>query len=56
MPSMDGSSTLYFAPEQPNVASEPNRLPTPRGKNYNLTFRFYGPKPDLAEGDYFPPP
>jgi hypothetical protein len=56
MPSMDGSSTLYFAPEQPNVASEPNWLPTPRGKNYNLTFRFYGPKPDLAEGDYFPPP
>ena len=49
-------STLDFAPEQPNATPEPNWLPTPRGKNDNLTFRFYGPKADLADGDYFRPP
>lgn len=52
----DGSLTLYFAPTKPEGAPEPNWLPTPKGENYNLTFRFYGPSADIVEGAYFPPP
>ena len=55
-PSADGSLTLYFAPEQPKDAPIANWLPTPKGENYNLTFRFYGPSPDVVDGTYFPPP
>jgi hypothetical protein len=36
----DDSLTLYFAPEKPANAPEGNWLPTPRGQNYRLTFRF----------------
>jgi len=28
----------------------------PAGRNYNLTFRFYGPRDNVASGGYFPPP
>jgi hypothetical protein len=52
----DGSLTLYFAPEKPADAPDPNWLPTPAGKDYRLTFRFYGPKGGVADGSYFPPP
>ena len=52
----DGSLTLYFAPEQPKTAPAANWLPTPKRENYNLTFRFYGPSPDVVDGTYFPPP
>ena len=55
-PSVDGSLTLYFAPAQPEHAPAANWLPTPKGENYNFTFRFYGPNPDIVEGAYFPPP
>lgn len=56
VPSADGSLTLYLAPEKPQAAPEPNWLPTPAGKTYNLTFRFYGPSEDVVRGRYFPPP
>ncbi len=52
----DGSLTLYFAPEKPADAPDPNWLPTPAGQDYRLTFRFYGPKGGVADGSYFPPP
>ncbi len=52
----DGSLTLYFAPEKPADAPDPNWLPTPAGKDYRLTFRFYGPKGGVADGSYYPPP
>lgn len=52
----DGSLTLYFAAEKPADAPEGNWLPTPRGQDYRLTFRFYGPKGGVADGTYFPPP
>lgn len=51
----DGSLTLYFAPEKPEDAPEGNWLPTPKGQNYRLTFRFYGPKGGVADGSYYPP-
>lgn len=52
----DGSLTLYFAPEKPADAPDSNWLPTPKGKDYRLTFRFYGPKGGVADGSYYPPP
>ena len=52
----DGSLTLAFAPNQPPRVPKPNWLPTPQGRKYNLTYRFYGPTEDVVTGKYFPPP
>ncbi|HEY1141404.1 MAG TPA: DUF1214 domain-containing protein [Lysobacter sp.] len=52
----DGSLTLYFAADKPADAPDGNWLPTLRGQDYRLTFRFYGPKGGVADGSYFPPP
>jgi hypothetical protein len=52
----DGSLTLYFAAKLPDGVPPQNWLPTPAGQNYNLTFRFYGPRDNVAAGGYFPPP
>jgi hypothetical protein len=52
----DGSLTLYFAADRPQVAPYGNWLPTPKGQVYRLTFRFYGPRGGVADGSYFPPP
>lgn len=51
----NGSLTLYFAPEQPAGAPQGNWLPT-KDKPWKLTLRFYGPRGEVAEGAYFPPP
>ncbi len=51
----DRSLTLYFAPKKPDDAPEGNWLPTLGSKNYNLTFRFYGPRGGVADGTYYPP-
>ena len=48
--------TLALGPKQPEGIPEPNWLPTPEGKKYNVTFRFYGPTKDVTDGKYFPPP
>jgi hypothetical protein len=52
----DGSLTLYFAAQLPSGVPPQNWLPTPAGQNYNLTFRFYGPRDNVTSGGYFPPP
>jgi hypothetical protein len=52
----DGSLTLYFGAKLPDGVPPQNWLPTPAGQNYNLTFRFYGPRDNVASGGYFPPP
>jgi hypothetical protein len=52
----NGSLTLYFGPEKPANAPEGNWLPTLKGQNYTLTFRFYGPRDGVADGTYHPPP
>jgi hypothetical protein len=36
----DGSLTLYFADQKPAGAPDGNWLPTPKGQQCNLTFRF----------------
>lgn len=51
----DGSLTLAFAPRQPPDVPQSNWLPTPQGKRYNMTLRFYGPAKDIADGTYYPP-
>jgi hypothetical protein len=51
----DGSATLYFAAKLPDGMPPQNWLPTPAGQNFNLTFRFYGPRDSVASGGYFPP-
>ncbi|GAA5081854.1 DUF1214 domain-containing protein [Lysobacter panacisoli] len=50
----DGSLTLYLAPEKPKDAADGNWLPTPKGKNYHLTFRMYGPDEAVLSGKWFP--
>jgi hypothetical protein len=50
----DGSLTLYFAATKPADSPEGNWLPTLGSKNYNLTFRFYGPRGGVADGTYYP--
>ena len=52
----DGSLTLAFGPTQPDGIPESNWVPTPQGKKYNVTYRFYGPTKDVTDGKYFPPP
>jgi hypothetical protein len=52
----DGSLTLALGPKQPDGIPESNWLPTPQGKKYNITYRFYGPTKDVTDGKYFPPP
>ena len=52
----DGSLTLAFGPRQPGGIPESNWLPTPNGKKYNLTYRFYGPSKDVTDEKYYLPP
>ncbi|MFC5593171.1 DUF1214 domain-containing protein [Lysobacter niastensis] len=52
----DGSLTLYLAPDKPKDAPDGNWLPTPKGKNYHLTFRMYGPDEAVLSGKWFPAP
>jgi hypothetical protein len=52
----DGSLTLYFADARPADAPDGNWLPTPKGVDYSLTFRFYRPRGEVAARTWFPPP
>ncbi len=52
----DGSLTLYLADAKPADAPDGNWLPTPKGTNYSLTFRFYRPKGAVKDHSYVPPP
>ena len=52
----DGALVLVFGPKLPDGIPESNWLPTPNGKKYNMTYRFYGPSKDVTDGTYYPPP
>ena len=52
----DGSLTLYLADSKPPEAPDGNWLPTPKGQEYSLTFRFYRPKGAVADRSYAMPP
>lgn len=51
----DGSLDIYFQHENPGKDLEANWLPAPKG-GFNLTMRLYGPKPDVLNGKWNPPP
>jgi hypothetical protein len=55
-PNADGSLTLAFGPTAPAGIPDSNWMPIPDGVNYTLTYRFYGPTPDVVSGAYYPPP
>lgn len=52
----DGALTLFFSPQKPEGAPDGNWLPTPKGQNYNLTFRAYGPDQAILGGTWYPAP
>jgi hypothetical protein len=52
----DGSLTIVFSNKPPADFPGSNWLPTPAGKDFNLTMRYYGPVPEVESGRYFPPP
>lgn len=51
----DGSLDIYFQHENPGKDLEANWLPAPEG-GFNLTMRLYGPKPEVLNGKWNPPP
>jgi len=52
----DGSITLYIQQHEPEDDKlVPNWLPVPAG-NFNITARFYWPKPALLNGEWKMPP
>ncbi|RON39991.1 DUF1254 domain-containing protein [Pseudomonas brassicacearum] len=51
----DGSLDIYFQHENPGKDLEANWLPAPKG-GFNLTMRLYGPKPEVLNGKWNPPP
>jgi hypothetical protein len=44
----DGSVDIYFGPEAPDD-HDPNWVPTDPDGNFEVLFRFYGPKPSLFD-------
>lgn len=52
----DGSLTIYISPEYNSDIPKSNWLPSPRGKEFNLTLRMYLPKEQVKNGNWFPAP
>ena len=51
----DGSLDLYIGQESPDAELEPNWLPAPPGP-LGVTMRLYGPRPEILDGRWDPPP
>jgi hypothetical protein len=51
----DGSLTLYIQNQSPGADKESNWLPAPKGI-FTLTMRCYSPRPQIATGEWVPPP
>jgi len=52
----DGSLKLYLGGTLPNGAPESNWLPAPSERPFTLNHRFYRPKTEVLNGDYYVPP
>jgi hypothetical protein len=52
----DGSTDLYIGANSPGKDKEPNWLPAPSDKAWNLTMRLYPPEQDAIDGTWTPPP
>lgn len=51
----DGSLDVYLQHERPAEELVPNWLPCPRGP-LGVTMRLYGPRPEVLDGTWTPPP
>lgn len=51
----DGSLKIYIAAELPEGAPESNWLPSPKGKPFVMNHRFYVPKEEVLNGEYYAP-
>lgn len=52
----DGSLDLYFGATSPGKDSEPNWLPAPSDKPWNVCMRLYAPEEAALSGKWTPPP
>ena len=52
----DGSLALYIQSEKADASNEANWLPTPSEGRFKLALRLYSPKPEVAQGNWKPPP
>lgn len=52
----DGSLEIYVQSTSPGAGKEANWLPSPKSGRINLTLRCYGPKQQLLDGTWAPPP
>ena len=51
----DGSLTIYIQNKSPGADKESNWLPSPEGA-FTLAMRCYSPRPQIASGEWVPPP
>ena len=52
----DGSLTIYVQSEPPPGALRSNWLPAPKDADFSLYMRAYGPRPQVLDGSWTPPP
>ena len=52
----DGSLTLYIQADPPDTAPQTNWLPAPAQGAFKVALRLYSPKPEVAQGNWQPPP
>jgi hypothetical protein len=52
----EGSLDVYIQATSSGKDKEPNWLPTPPSEMFNLSLRFYNPKPETFEPTYKIPP
>jgi hypothetical protein len=53
----DGSITIYVQTDEPSdPVQRANWLPAPKGGDFSLYMRAYGPRPVILQGRWTPPP
>ena len=52
MTNTDNTTDVYFAPALPAGVNHGNWIPTKPGTEFFVLFRWYGPQPELFNGDW----